>query len=324
MQLTDFYKVWKDFELSDQNDNSKEIHRNGEISLELKLIRSMYVLRLNLVSDKSYEKKFKGINFKGIDFVSHGKGKNKIIDVILLDRSLISPFNGFLLDLYTQIKETKQSDNAVQVLSNTLSTWIKLFKSVNKKGLSEEAQLGLYGELYFLYRLLKNGKHSGMVIEKWTGPDKLAKDFIFDNCSIEIKATKVGAPAINVSSENQLNNARDLNLYLSLFIFDFLPTDGYTLNSIIKEIKELINELEVEEKFEEKLELAGYKEDHCDQYENRSYALRDQKHFIVDEKFPRIIYGEISEGISNVSYSIHPSACSDSKEDFKTILESIW
>jgi hypothetical protein len=319
MNINDVTRIWENLKSNDAIYVSEEIYNKGNVKLELRMIRGSYILTMLLSTSDSFDKYFRNIGFKGMDFVYRETEAGKEIDVTLLEETLLAPFNGFLLDFYSKMEEVVKATHAVDMLFNTLSTWLKLFKAVNNQALSEEAQLGLFGELYFIYKLLKRGKSSPDVISKWTGPDKSDKDFIFNNCSVEVKATKVSAPSIGISSENQLNNVLGTDLFLSLYVFDFVPGSRNTLNSIIKEIKEMIIDSAIVDLFVEKLEEAGYYFKDEELYNNKSYALRDEKYFIINEAFPKIIYGKVASGVHKVSYSIEISACLNYIETYENI-----
>lgn len=319
MKLNDISRIWDDLKSLKITYATEEIYNKGDVKIELRLIRGSFVLTMLLSASDSFGKKINKIKCKGMDFVYSESGSGKEIDIILIDGTLLAPFNGFLRDLYAQLEGVSLANESVEILLNTLNTWLKLFKSVNSNVLSEEQQLGLYGELYFILKLINNGKLVDDVINKWTGPDKNDKDFIFDSCSVEVKATQVSAPSISISSENQLHNVLDTNLFLSLFIFAFIPGNRNTLNKIISEIRSSISNVAIDDLFLQKLDLVGYNIKDEEYYNDKSYVLRDEKHFIVDDDFPKIIYGAVDPGVHGVSYTIEISACAGCVKEYDEI-----
>ena len=62
-------------------------------------------------------------------------------------------------------------------------------KKQNLDALSENSQIGLYGELYFLRNFLKSFHNQYKCIFSWKGPEKSIQDFQFEDMAIEVKTT---------------------------------------------------------------------------------------------------------------------------------------
>ena len=320
--LNEIRNIWLNLKIENKPFNYKDVFSKGDIIIQLIYTRETHVIRMKLDSNVAFVSMFGNIKFKGIDIKYQEHESTQIIDIILFEESLTSPFNGFILDFLSNMKGVNESEPAVKCLLSTLQTWINFFKSISSKKLTEEEQLGLYGELFFIKKLIDKSKNINDVIERWLGPDRNDKDFVFDNVLIEVKATKVKAPVIKITSENQLNNPSQTDFFLSLFVFDIIPGKTDTLNSIIELISGKMNNHSIDI-FNERLEEVGYYIKDKEHYFGKRYVLRDNLNYKVIDKFPKIIYGKVMEGIHNVEYSIQPSACSSFKKDFEEITNLI-
>src|SRR5215470_13443526 len=68
-----------------------------------------------------------------------------------------------------------------------LQRWKRFFDTTSVEGLSDEALLGLLGELVFLKDfVLPHFPNALGGVSAWVGPDPLSKDFQFSACSVEV------------------------------------------------------------------------------------------------------------------------------------------
>ena len=99
--------------------------------------------------------------------------------------------------------------------------------------LTKESQIGLYGEIYVLRKILTKKLANEIAICAWTGPSK-KHDFTTENKLIEVKTTVTNAKKINTSSTNQIAPVFDKRLDL-VFLQMKKSNTGLSLNEAIDE-----------------------------------------------------------------------------------------
>ncbi len=60
--------------------------------------------------------------------------------------------------------------------------------------------------------------------------------------------------------------------------------------------------------FEERLAFAGFGEPGEEPYEEFGFTIRDRRYYEIRDAFPRILESSLSNGVSDISYSLHLSA----------------
>ncbi|WP_289137780.1 PD-(D/E)XK motif protein [uncultured Brevibacillus sp.] len=219
-------------------------------------------------------------------------------------------FVSLIKDILEHI-DSQDSEKSVEIIISRLLRWQKFLEKFHFAGLSEEAQRGLYGELYFLNHLIEEGLKINSVVKAWRGPERTSHDFIFQGCSIEVKTSiSKQHQKVYISSERQLDDSQSGGLYLCHFSLDSQSSLGYSLNQIIQVIREkLHNTPREKEVFEEKLFESGYLDTHSERYNAPFYSIRENNLFKVSEGFPRIVENDLIEGVGDVKYSIMISEC---------------
>jgi len=191
---------------------------------------------------------------------------------------------------------------------NVISKWKKLFDKINFSGLTIEQQKGLIGELLFINHLLDNKKTVASILNAWTGPDFDDKDFIFNSVGIEVKLTSSKNPKIKITNERQLDTQNLSELFLILYTTEEVKANGFSLNSLIEQVRQKISSNFDELKFfNDRLLLIGYFEEDSENY-NKLFSLKKTFCFTVNPDFPRIIKSQIPLGVYNTSYFIEISA----------------
>src|SRR5699024_10149295 len=104
-------------------------------------------------------------------------GKSALI-FKLMDDDMLSIFISFCIDLESMIK--KDPDITVVEVYNRYLYWQKMFK-VEKNKISESLIKGLFGELNLLLNYLIPKYGISKAIKGWSGSDKTAKDFAYDD-----------------------------------------------------------------------------------------------------------------------------------------------
>ena len=249
----------------------------------------------------------KNYHFKGVQIFTIETEYNIELSIYLLDNDLKDIFSLFIQNILEDIQKSVSENEALTTTLNVVSKWKKLFDKINFNGLTLEQQKGLIGELLFFNYALNDGKTSGHVIEAWTGPEFEAKDFTFGSFGIEVKFTSAKQPKIKVSNERQLDAENLSELFLVLYSTEEVKENGFSLNSLVEQIRQNISNEEERNIFNGKLQLIGYFDDDSDYY-GKMFSLKKTFAFKVSSEFPKIVRSHLPLGIYDISYSIELSA----------------
>ncbi|UYQ94958.1 PD-(D/E)XK motif protein [Chitinophaga horti] len=250
----------------------------------------------------------KSYRFKGIEIFDIELEDRTEITIYLLEDELSDVFALFIQNVVDDIIDVATESDALAKTLKVVEKWKKLFDTINFSGLRVEQQKGLCGELLFINWLLDNQKKIAPVLNGWTGVDFGDKDFVFGATGVEVKLTSSKYPKVSISSERQLDTLNIDELYLVLYIAEEVRQNGFTLNSLISQIRLKIagspGELKL---FNEKLLVAGYMDDHASYY-GKMYALKQMLTFAVTGGFPRITRDILPPGVYDTAYFIELSA----------------
>lgn len=133
------------------------------------------------------------------------------------------------------------------------------------------------------------------------------QDFGIGNNSIEVK-TKLGTSSSNI----QISSIEQLDFKTqSAFLFVLTLTNSnensISLNSIINEIKEMINDFESLELFESLLLEMNYIE--LPEYGEKTYIINKEAFYEITDEFPKLTLNNTPTAITNVKYTIDLKFC---------------
>lgn len=266
---------------------------------------------------------FKNFKFKGLFIEIFELKETKELHIYLLDNQLKDIFSLFIENIVEEIKKSVTENEALIETSNVVLKWKKLFDKINFQGLSIKRQKGLIGELLLFNSLLDEGYSIDSLLESWTGPDFNDKDFRFGSFGVEVKLTSSKIPKVKISSERQLDSENLTKLYLILFIVEEVKDKGFSLNSIIEQIRTKINNNQNALKFfNERLLLVGYLDEDFENY-NRQYAFRNRNFYLIKNDFPRLVASALPIGLFDTKYNLELSAIEKFLVSNESILELI-
>jgi len=266
---------------------------------------------------------FKSFKFKGLRIEIFDFNNTKELNIYLLDNQLKDIFSLFIENILQDILNCVTENEALIRTSNVVLKWKKLFDTINFQGLTLERQKGLIGELLVFNSFIDEDFSIDNLLESWTGPDFEDKDFVFNTKGLEVKFTSSKTPKIKISSERQLDTQNLSELYLILYVAEEVKDSGFSLNSLIEQIRsKILNHHKALKFFNERLLLIGYFEDDVENY-NRQYALKNSYKYLISDNFPRIISSDLALGVFNTSYSIELSACESFLINTKSFLKLI-
>lgn len=99
--------------------------------------------------------------------------------VLLLDNQHKDIFSTLCEDLIHQVANISNETDLIGILLLRLEKWRLLFEKLGQQGLSESAQRGLFGELYFLRKFLQTGADLSIVSIHGKELKKLYRIFSF-------------------------------------------------------------------------------------------------------------------------------------------------
>jgi hypothetical protein len=168
--------------------------------------------------------------------------------------------------------------------------------------LSEEAIMGLIGELYFLfsYMIPTYGQHKA--IGAWSAPDPTIKDFSVDKTWFEVKVIGSKSPVVKINSVQQLESKDPGNLVVFRFEKMAPSFHGANLNEIVLKINQILQSPEDSDLFQTKLLLAKYT--YNEKYDEFEYAIKTSTIYSVDSEFPAIRSGDLQLAVQNVEYEL--------------------
>ena len=266
---------------------------------------------------------FKNFKFKGLFIEIFEFEDTKELHIYLLDNQLKDIFSLFIENIVEEISKSVTENEALVETSNVVLKWKKLFDKINFQGLTIERQKGLIGELILFNSLLDEEYSIDALLESWTGPDFNDKDFRFGSFGIEVKLTSSKVPKVKISSERQLDNDNLTKLYLVLYVVEEVKDKGFSLNSIIEQIRTKINNNQNALKFfNERLLLVGYFDEDFENYK-RQYAFRKRNFYEVINDFPRLVASDLPIGLFDTKYNIELSAIEEFVVSNESIIEII-
>ncbi len=231
------------------------------------------------------------------------------IVVSLTNSRLYSVFLVIASDIALSLMENLSDEEALQIFVQKVNQWKSVFNRKYDALLTQEQQLGLYGELYFMKSLIEEGFDPIYVLDAWKGAVKEDKDYLFSNVAVEIKSSSKMDKLVKISNIRQLDNAGYDHLFLYHYSFVKTPDGERTLPVIIEFLRGVFASTSNPEMFEEKLLCAGYLDKDGDNYKT-NYARTNENCYAVINDFPRITSTNVMENVLDAEYIIDLNATS--------------
>jgi hypothetical protein len=250
-----------------------------------------------------------GMKFEIIIIDTPDKG-TRHIRLYLENRDHKSVFTTVCTDIVETLLNVVKPEHRTVKLAACLEKWSRFFHKYGVEGLSKEGQRGLFGELYWLQKLLKTGMDKYTAIESWQGCERGYHDFEFGKRIVEVKTTISKEPRrIRINNERQLDNRGFKEMFLYALTLHPTLSGGLKLTELINSVRSgLTGNITAKELLEQSLRDAGYLDVH-EQLYDACYIIKIEEAFQVKEGFPRII--DLPSGTGDVSYSLTISACSE-------------
>ena len=214
--------------------------------------------------------------------VSQGPTK-KMGALLMFDEEYRDRFVTFMHEL---VEQCQQGENPLVIIERLLPRWFRFWDEPNPP-LDLKDQIGLFGELEVLIRLMENGDSEPL--ECWRGPfdeDNL-HDFQGKNGHLEVKTNSKSPRSITISSLDQMDAMKAAKNELYLIIVELERDDhGDNLPYKVSEAREMAKKAGAEYKLEELLILCNYLDRHELLYSENKYNISQILNHKVGDKTP--------------------------------------
>ena len=202
-----------------------------------------------------------------------------------------------------------EREGLIQFLAR-LSDWQQLFRRLGYRGLTREAQQGLWGELWALREIVAPLAGIVRAVDGWRGPMGTDQDFEMGSTCLEVKtSTAASLDRLAISGERQLEVPDDVVLILLGLSLDGRAGHGETLPEIVESVRRAAASSSCLRLVDDRLDLSGYNSEDVELYSEIGYTVRSLHPYRVEEGFPRIVSGDLPGGVSDVRYLVSTSSC---------------
>ena len=219
-------------------------------------------------------------------------------------------FTSLTADVASHIAPTKDYKTAVEKFLARLKRWQQFLERSGPEGLGDEAQRGLFGELWFIrhYLLPVAGAQA---VAAWTGPSMTAQDFQLTGLAVEVKTTTAKEhQKLPITGEKQLESSPELRVFLLHLSLTAQRYTGMTLVDLVASVRALLAATPLSLSiFEDALLTVGYLDTHANRYAHPGYLIREHHFCEVKDNFPRIVGDDLRDGVGDVTYSVSVAAC---------------
>jgi ribosomal protein S9 len=209
-------------------------------------------------------------------------GGDRYLQIETAESYLHQSFFHLLLEIADAIQ--LQHLPPVVALETSLAAWKQLLRDNGQ--LSPEAQVGLFGELWVLSRLLRH--HGARAIDAWTGPWRAPHDFRLTAADLEVKATNAQRRRHAIHGLLQLETASDRPLFVVSMSVEHGGLGGQALADMVAAARALLGaDAAAVQRLQEGLNRSGYFESTTPMYTER-LSIRGHAWLVpVDDSLPR-------------------------------------
>jgi hypothetical protein len=239
--------------------------------------------------------------------------KDDVRDVINLgifctDAGSEDIFRHLMEDIVSHLLAERSSEAALRAFLARVSLWQRFFILGRDAHLSDESQVGLFGELLVLRDFVIPTVGPAAAVEAWKGPEGSPQDFAVAGGALEVKCTRAKAGGrIPISNELQLDDRPFGFMILVHISVSQGSASNPSLTDMVEGVRALLTGPAVLT-FNDKLITAGYLDAHVDRYRESRFFLREMDFFEVRDDFPRIRPGDFPIGVVEISYKIDVAA----------------
>ena len=232
------------------------------------------------------------------------------VELVLTDVQHRDIFDLLVRDLVEAAEQPEDEAVGVARLVARLSDWQQLLRRLTPRGLSAEAQLGLWGELWVMRDVLAPVIGIGNAISAWRGPMGADQDFQMGAVCMEVKTSAAhGLDRIPVASERQLEVPDDVALVLVGLSVDARIGHGETLGDMIRAARSAAAGAGSLSMLDDRLESSGCGTEDAHLHGEMGYSVRSLVPFLVGPGFPKLVSSDLPVGVSDVRYRVSLASC---------------
>ena len=253
------------------------------------------------------------------------RGRTRLC-LVLTDARYRDVLEVLVNDVSQRIALTPGESQAVKTFIARLHVWQNFLRKHGIEGLTKEAQIGLFGELSFLANHLVDRVPAHDLVNSWKGPTGGVQDIAIGGRCVEVKSTTVIPPVmVRVASMTQLDSTLVELLLLCHVSLVFDGSEGESLPELVDRLRVTIQnqDLMALDGFNAKLIEAGYLDSQCELYSDTRYTHRGTRFFEVTDGFPRIVAGDLRDGISECTYTVLLTACAPYELECTEAIEAL-
>ena len=238
----------------------------------------------------------RGVVVDSLELVVQGKSPTKYIDIDCREASGYSILDLIGGEIADDLVNEKQQP--ADILRRVLGKWRRFWGQAPKQLMTRDEQLGLFAELWFFSSWLFP-KFGPNVITSWHGPWGARNDFIWEDKSVEVKATTNSRGRIfHIHGINQLEKPEKGDLYLFAVILREEAGASNNLPELIEKCRDQLRSSgDALSYFEDGLMQAGYSPIQQDEYSKMHVSVIETLLYLVDRDFPRIVPASFSTGL---------------------------
>jgi len=261
------------------------------------------------------------LNSVDVEIVKFDENKTRLL-CVLTDDKYIENFTLVIKDVAHRCKEYSD-ESLIGKSIDRLYAWTDLLKP-SRKGITDTAQRGLWGEMFVLREYMSNVHPIKDAVRFWVGQDKKKQDFTLNHIALEVKTTMSSStPTINISSTDQLERVTDRLYLIQIFMNKGNEPDAISLKDLYEEINELIGD-DTETKASFLLDLTKIYGKATEKQINEKFVFLDYDLYEIDDNFPKISVEDMPDAIRGIKYQIERSKISELKleEPIESIIKS--
>lgn len=226
----------------------------------------------------------------------------------LEDATHIDPFMSVCKEIIEESAKGWNPEDSLDRFYSALSKWKSLFRQRRAEILGDDEQRGLAGEMWVATEVLAQTHSMREVLDAWVGPFGAPQDFQFvDGLAVEVKATRIGAKLVHISSLQQLEPDEFDSLRLIVLAVETSTLDApatWTLPMLASRFRETLGGDEVAlGQLERRLDELKF-DDADPRYEETFFRFSGLKEYEVSEGFPRIAKAAAPLGVDHVKYEL--------------------
>jgi hypothetical protein len=204
-----------------------------------------------------------------------------------------------------------------------IRAWQEFMEKGHDGVLGAEAEIGLFGELTILDRLLDSGVPAAVALDSWQGPLDAIQDFEIGPGAIEVKATiaAVGFPA-TIGSLDQLDDAVRQPLFVAgirLSVDDI----GLRLPDLVASVRHKVRkQIDSTALLDGRIIRVGFLDAFAERYTRRFSHVRTRI-LLVDAGFPRLVRGVVAPAVTKARYVVDLDLVNSADLDLITALKQL-